>query len=110
MIDPGRFDMMTNDYTAQITQFKQANAEICTGVLPPPVFSNFWQQAVQQGYRPKICTMAKADLFPAAVNSYGERGAGADERSMVVALPPVQVEPYRTNRSPILRRVGKTNR
>ena len=53
-----------------IAQFKKANAEICAGVLTPPDFSNFWQQALQQGYRPKICTMAKAVLFPAAVSSY----------------------------------------
>ena len=76
LIDPGRFNIMTTDYASEIAQFKQTKAEIVTGVLPPPAFSTFWQQAAQQGYKPKICTMAKASLFPAAVGSYGERGIG----------------------------------
>ena len=69
LIDPGRFTQTTTDYTAQIAQFKQANVEIVSGELPPPDFSNFLQKAAQQGYRPKICTVAKAALFPAAVSS-----------------------------------------
>jgi branched-chain amino acid transport system substrate-binding protein len=74
LIDLGRFDIQTNDYSGQISRFKEAKAEIVTGVLPPPAFSTFWQQAAQQGFKPKICTMAKASLFPAAVASFGARG------------------------------------
>jgi branched-chain amino acid transport system substrate-binding protein len=75
LVDPGRFNTSTNDYSAQIRKFKDANVEIITGVLPPPAFSTFWSQAAQQGFKPKITTVAKALLFPAAVDALGDRGA-----------------------------------
>jgi branched-chain amino acid transport system substrate-binding protein len=76
VVDPGRFQPMTNDYSAQIRMFKDAKVEIVTGVLPPPAFSTFWSQAAQQGFKPKIATVAKALLFPAAVDALGDRGTG----------------------------------
>ena len=72
LIDPGRFDPLTNDYSAAISLFKQQNVEIVTGVLPPAVFATYLNQATQQGFRPKICTMAKALLFPTTLDSLGE--------------------------------------
>ena len=74
IIDSGRFQTNTNDYSAQIASFKKANAEILHGVLPLPTFSNFWAQAAQQGYRPKIATIGKALGFPSALESLGPRG------------------------------------
>jgi branched-chain amino acid transport system substrate-binding protein len=74
LVDPGRFNPMTNDFSAQISMFKQADAQILTGNLPPSAFSTFWSQAAQQGYRPKICTMAKALLFPSTLDALGDRG------------------------------------
>ena len=44
-------------------------------MLPPPAFATFWSQAGQQGFKPKIATVAKAILFPAAVEALGDRGA-----------------------------------
>ncbi len=76
LIDPGRFQLMNNDFTAQISAFKAANVEIVTGVFIPPDFATFWSQAAQQGFRPKIVTVAKALLFPSAVNALGDRGNG----------------------------------
>jgi branched-chain amino acid transport system substrate-binding protein len=76
LIDPGRFQLMNNDFTAQISAFKAANVEIVTGVFIPPDFATFWSQAAQQGFRPKVVTVAKALLFPSAVNALGERGNG----------------------------------
>lgn len=73
LIDSGRFQPGTNDFSAQISVFKSAEVEILTGVLPPPAFATFWSQAAQQGFRPRIATIAKALLFPAAVESLGER-------------------------------------
>jgi branched-chain amino acid transport system substrate-binding protein len=73
LVDPGRFSPGTNDFSAQIIAFKNAGAEILTAVLSPPEFATFWSQAAQQGYKPKIVTSAKALLFPAAVESLGER-------------------------------------
>lgn len=74
LVDTGRFQMSTNDFSAQISAFKRAGVEILTGALPPPGFATFWSQAAQQGFRPKIVTIAKALLFPSAIESLGERG------------------------------------
>jgi len=75
LVDPGRFELSTQDFSPQIAMFKDAKAEILTVVLPPPAFATFWQQAGQQGFKPKIATVAKAVLFPAAVEALGDRGA-----------------------------------
>src|SRR6202163_1314309 len=76
LLDPGRYQVMNNDFTSQISQFKQAGAEIVTGNMIPPDFAPFWSQAAQQGFRPKIVTIGKALLFPPVVKSLGPRGNG----------------------------------
>jgi branched-chain amino acid transport system substrate-binding protein len=76
LIDPGRLDIQTNDFTRVISMFKEGKAEIFTGVIPPPQFATFWSQSAQQGFRPKISTPAKPVLFPAGVNALGPRGWG----------------------------------
>jgi branched-chain amino acid transport system substrate-binding protein len=76
LIDTGRFQPFSDDYTAQITAFKNAGVEIVTGNLTPPDFATFWSQAGQQGLKPKVCTIGKALLFPSSVGSMGERGNG----------------------------------
>jgi branched-chain amino acid transport system substrate-binding protein len=72
--DPGRYQLMNNDFTSQISQFKQATAEIVVGNMIPPDFATFWSQAAQQGFHPKIVTIGKALLFPSVVASLGPRG------------------------------------
>jgi branched-chain amino acid transport system substrate-binding protein len=72
--DTGRFQNMSDDFTAQIGAFKAANADIVTGVVIPPDFTTFWTQANQQGYKPKVVTTAKATLFPVAVEALGDLG------------------------------------
>jgi len=74
--DPGRYQVMNNDFTAQISAFKSAGAEIVTGNMIPPDFATFWSQAAQQGFKPKIVTIGKALLFPSVINSLGARGNG----------------------------------
>jgi len=74
LIDTGRFPPDTNEFSAQIGAFKKAKVEILTGVLPAPAFATFWSQAAQQGFTPKIATIAKALLFPSAVENLGPRG------------------------------------
>lgn len=74
--DPGRYQVMNNDFTSQISAFKAAGAEIVVGNMIPPDFSTFWSQAAQQGFKPKIVTIGKALLFPSAVESLGARGGG----------------------------------
>ena len=76
LTDPGRYEDLTNDYTAQISRFKAAGNDIVTGVPLPPDFGKFYKQAAQQGLRPKVVTVAKAILFPSAVESLGALGEG----------------------------------
>ena len=74
LVDPGRYQNLTDDFTAQITAFKKADAEIMTGVMLPPDFTTFWTQARQQGYRPKAASVGKAILFPVSVEALGPAG------------------------------------
>ena len=74
VVDPGRYPDGTTDFSAQITDFKSHNCQIFAGVPVPPDFTTFWKQAVQQGYKPKVANVAKALLFPAAVNALGDLG------------------------------------
>jgi len=76
LIDPGRYQVMNNDFTSQISAFKTAGAQIVTGNMIPPDFATFWSQAAQQGFKPKIVTIGKALLFPSVIESLGERGNG----------------------------------
>lgn len=75
-IDKGRFQSPADDFSAQIIEFKKNNVEIVSGVIPPPDFGNFWAQAGQQGFKPKIVTVGKATEFPAAINAFGPRSNG----------------------------------
>ncbi|MEM8850820.1 MAG: ABC transporter substrate-binding protein [Pseudomonadota bacterium] len=72
--DPGRYQNLTDDFTAQINAFKAANAEILTGVVIPPDFTTFWNQAKQQGFNPKAASIGKAILFPQSLEALGESG------------------------------------
>lgn len=76
VIDPGRYQNLTNDYSAQIAAYKRGEAEILTGVPIPPDFTTFWNQGMQQGFRPKVATVGKALLFPVAVEALGDTGNG----------------------------------
>ncbi len=74
LTDTGRYQNLTDDFTAQINAFKAAEAEIVTGVVIPPDFTTFWTQAKQQGYTPKAASIGKAILFPQAVEALGATG------------------------------------
>ncbi len=74
LTDPGRYQNLTDDFSAQINAFKQAKAEIITGVMIPPDFTTFWNQAKQQGFTPKVASIGKAILFPQAVEALGKAG------------------------------------
>jgi branched-chain amino acid transport system substrate-binding protein len=76
LVDPGRFQNMNNDFSAQIGAFKQQGVDIVTGVVIPPDARTFLTQARQQGLRPKVITLGKALLFPGAVEALGELGEG----------------------------------
>lgn len=74
LTDPGRYQNLTDDFSAQINAFKSAECEIITGVMIPPDFTTFWNQAQQQGFKPKIASIGKAILFPQAVEALGKAG------------------------------------
>lgn len=74
LTDPGRYQNLTDDFSAQINAFKAAECEIITGVMIPPDFTTFWNQAQQQGFKPKIASIGKAILFPQAVEALGKAG------------------------------------
>ena len=74
LTDPGRYQNLSSDFTAQITAFKRAECDIITGVVLPPDFTTFWNQAAQQGFRPKVASVGKALLFPVAVEALGRNG------------------------------------
>jgi branched-chain amino acid transport system substrate-binding protein len=76
LLDPGRYQNLTADFSAQIAAFKKGNCEIITGVVIPPDFKTFWTQARQQGFKPKIASVGKALLFPPAVEAIGEIADG----------------------------------
>ncbi len=74
LTDTGRYQNLTDDFSAQINAFKQASVEIVTGVVIPPDFTTFWTQAKQQGFTPKAASIGKAILFPQAVEALGDTG------------------------------------
>jgi branched-chain amino acid transport system substrate-binding protein len=74
LTDPGRYQNLTDNFSAQIGAFKGASCEIITGVVLPPDFTTFWKQALQQGFKPKIASIGKAILFPVAVEALGRDG------------------------------------
>ncbi len=74
LTDPGRFQNFTDDFSAQISAFRGAEAEIVTGVVIPPDFTTFWNQSQQKGYKPKVVSVAKALLFPRTVKALGKSG------------------------------------
>ena len=73
-INTGSFDPFAENFTSQITAFKAAGVEAVTSVLPPPTFANFWTQAAQQGFKPKVVCPGKSAEFPGAVNALGPLG------------------------------------
>lgn len=76
LTDPGRYQLLSDDFSAQINAFKNAGVEIVTGNMIPPDFATFWSQSAQQNFRPRIVTIGKALLFPSVIASLGERGHG----------------------------------
>lgn len=70
LVDPGRYQNLKDDFSSEIRKFKAAGVEIITGVMLPPDLATFMVQAKQQGFSPKVVTVAKAALTPAGVASF----------------------------------------
>jgi len=71
VIDPGRFPYFTRDYSGMVNQFRKEKVDIVTGVVIPPDWAAAWRQCRQLGFAPKVATIGKAILFPAAVQAIG---------------------------------------
>jgi branched-chain amino acid transport system substrate-binding protein len=69
--DGGAYADGATDFTSQIAKFKSTGSEIFTCAPIPPDFQTFWKQAVQQGYKPKLATVAKVMLFPSEAIALG---------------------------------------
>ncbi len=71
----GAYTDGTTDYTSMIQTFKAgANGKPCDFYVNaplPPDFNTFWKQANQQGFKPKLATVAKVMLFPTDVYALG---------------------------------------
>ncbi|HMK91831.1 MAG TPA: ABC transporter substrate-binding protein [Thermoleophilia bacterium] len=74
IVDGGRYQDLTDDYSAQIAKFKGADAQILSGVMLPPDFTNFWKQSLQQDFNPIVATVGKALLFPQSLEALGNIG------------------------------------
>ena len=74
LIDPGRYQNLNDNFSAQINAFKDAKCDIVTGVVIPPDIKTFWTQALQQGFKPKAMSVGKALLFPIVIESLGDTG------------------------------------
>jgi branched-chain amino acid transport system substrate-binding protein len=73
---PGYFQPRTNDYSAQISAFREFGADIVGGITYVDDFRTFVNQCAQQGFTPPVMTVAAALLFPSGVEALGDLGEG----------------------------------
>jgi branched-chain amino acid transport system substrate-binding protein len=71
LVNTGSYPPGSEDFTAQISQFKKEGCEILTGATTTPDFTVFWNQSLQQGYKPPVASMALALGFPQAAEAIG---------------------------------------
>lgn len=62
----------TSNYSSMISTFKSNKADFFTNVPLPPDFTTMWKQSVQQGFKPKLATVAKVLLFPTDAYALGD--------------------------------------
>ncbi|MEV6348457.1 ABC transporter substrate-binding protein [Actinoplanes sp. NPDC051851] len=72
LVDPGAYQDGLTDFTPLITKLR--DADILQAAPIPPDFITFWKQADQNRFRPRLATVAKALLFPSAVEALGRLG------------------------------------
>jgi branched-chain amino acid transport system substrate-binding protein len=71
-VDGGAYTDAQTDYTSMINKFKSKGCDVYSNAPLPPDFNVFWKQAAQQGFKPKIATVAKVLLFPADCTALGD--------------------------------------
>lgn len=70
-VDGGPYTDLSTNYTTMIEKFKTAKVDFFVNCPLPPDFNTFWKQASQQGFNPKLATVAKVMLFPTDVYALG---------------------------------------
>jgi branched-chain amino acid transport system substrate-binding protein len=71
VVDGGPYQDGVTDFSSMITTFKNKNCELFSNCPLPPDFNTFWKQAAQQGFKPRLATVAKVLLFPADTQALG---------------------------------------
>jgi branched-chain amino acid transport system substrate-binding protein len=71
VVDGGAYTDGTTNFTSMINTFKNNNCQYISNCPLPPDFNIFWKQAHQQGWKPKLATVAKVLLFPADLAALG---------------------------------------
>jgi branched-chain amino acid transport system substrate-binding protein len=61
----------STDYSTMISTFKSNKVELFTNVPLPPDFNAMWKQSAEQGFKPKLATVAKVLLFPTDTTALG---------------------------------------
>jgi branched-chain amino acid transport system substrate-binding protein len=76
MVLPSQYQPGAEDFTAQIAMFKKEGVDLLCGTNTPPDFTNFWKQAYQQGFQPKLASSGKCLGYPQTLEAIGEIGFG----------------------------------
>lgn len=71
IVDPGQYQPGSEDFTAQIAEFKKEGCEVLAGAMTTPDFTNFWKQSLQQEFKPAVASMGLALGFPQAAEAIG---------------------------------------
>jgi len=71
VVDGGAYQDGTADFSSMISKFKSKHCQLFSNAPLPPDFNAFWKQASQQGFKPKLATVAKVLLFPADTAALG---------------------------------------
>ena len=74
--ETGFYQVGSEDYTQQISEYKKFGAEIISGLMTAGDFTNFWKQCLQQNLKPKACTMALALTFAKTCEAIGPSAYG----------------------------------
>ncbi len=75
-VQGGFFQMTNNDFSNQVTKFKNAGVDIIVSYSSPEQMVVIVNQMAQQKLHAKILTIAGAPLFPASIEALGDHGDG----------------------------------
>jgi branched-chain amino acid transport system substrate-binding protein len=75
-VQGGFFQMTNNDFSNQVTKFKDAGVDIVVSYSSPEQMVVIVNQMAQQKLHPKVLTIAGAPLFPASIEALGDHGDG----------------------------------